>query len=352
MGLVDRAKNILLQPKQEWPVIAGEATTTRALYKGYIAPLSAIYPVASIIGTAVIGISVPLIGNYRVPFGEALFHGVLSFVLGLVAVYLLALVVEFLAPRFGGTADRLQALKLAAFAYTPAWLAGIFVIIPWFGILGMVGAIYSLYLFYIGLPVLMRSPRERRLPYFLSILVIAILINIVLFFVVASIFGTPGGDLGGRTAALRIDACKTVTKADAEAILGQPVEATPENEGAGECTWSSVNKQIDTASLLVSIQRDGDARQVFEMTKKGNAAMGQLFGAVMGGNAGQAQTIAGLGDEAFVHGIAADGGLLVGTTTLVVRKNDTIFQMTAVTAAKKASLERLKSVAGRAVQTL
>jgi len=44
MGLVDRVKNILLQPNAEWAVINTELTNTATLYKTYIIPLAAIGP--------------------------------------------------------------------------------------------------------------------------------------------------------------------------------------------------------------------------------------------------------------------------------------------------------------------
>jgi hypothetical protein len=127
-----------------------------------------------------------------VPFGESIRHALFGYVLGLIAVYVLALVVDWLAPRFGGRRDRLQALKLAAFAYTPSWLAGLLVIFPWLSILGIVAAIYSLYLLYVGLPVLMASPRERRLGYFLSVLVVGIAVNVGTLLIVGAVVGTPG----------------------------------------------------------------------------------------------------------------------------------------------------------------
>ncbi len=76
MSLVARAKNILLQPKTEWPVIAGEQATTGSLYTGYIIPLAAIGPVASIIGWSVFGFSVPFVGGIRYPIGISVRNGV------------------------------------------------------------------------------------------------------------------------------------------------------------------------------------------------------------------------------------------------------------------------------------
>jgi hypothetical protein len=55
MALVDRVKNILLTPRQEWAVIDAEPTVPVELYKQYIMPLAAIGPVAGVIGSTVCG---------------------------------------------------------------------------------------------------------------------------------------------------------------------------------------------------------------------------------------------------------------------------------------------------------
>ena len=52
-SIVDRVKNILLQPAREWEVIEGEAETIGGLYRRYIIPLAAIPAVAGLIGQAV-----------------------------------------------------------------------------------------------------------------------------------------------------------------------------------------------------------------------------------------------------------------------------------------------------------
>jgi len=42
MNLVDRAKNIMLNPKQEWEVVKAESITTQELYTKYSLILAAI----------------------------------------------------------------------------------------------------------------------------------------------------------------------------------------------------------------------------------------------------------------------------------------------------------------------
>lgn len=182
MSLVERAKNILLHPKQEWQVIDAESASTAALYTGFIVPLSAIGPVASLIGVSVFGLSVPFAGTIRVPFTSGLTSAVARYVLGLVAVYLLALIIDALAPTFGGQKNRLQALKVAAYSSTAAWVVGIVGLIPALNILGLLG-LYSLYLLYLGLPSLMKAPQEKAMGY----TVVVIICAIVLFFIVTAI---------------------------------------------------------------------------------------------------------------------------------------------------------------------
>jgi hypothetical protein len=142
MNLVDRVKRILLSPRTEWEVIDAEQTTPAALYTGYIVPLAAIGPIAQLIGFTVFGIPLPM-GTYRVPLGSALTGALVRYVLMLAGTYLLALIIDALAPTFNGQRNQIQALKVAAYSSTAAWVAGVFVLIPWLGFLGIVG-LYSL----------------------------------------------------------------------------------------------------------------------------------------------------------------------------------------------------------------
>jgi hypothetical protein len=184
MALVDRVKNILLTPREEWRVIDPEPTTPAELYKEYIIPLAAVGPVASAIGSLVFGYHAFGM-SYRPPIGTVLSSTIVTYLLTLGGVYVLALIIDALAPHFGGTASQIQALKVAAYSSTASWVAGIFGLIPalsWLGILGL----YSLYLLYLGLPVLMKAPEDKAAGY-TGVVVIA---AIVLFLVVGLVAGT------------------------------------------------------------------------------------------------------------------------------------------------------------------
>jgi hypothetical protein len=190
MNLVDRVKRILLSPRSEWEVIDAEPTTPAALYTGYIIPLAAIGPIAQLIGYSVFGISVPFMGTYRVPIGSALTTAIVSYVLSLAATYVLALIIDALAPTFNGQRSQTQGLKVAAYSSTAAWVAGIFALIPGLRLLMILGA-YSLYLLYLGLPVLMKVPRDKALPYTAVVVLAAIVLFMVIGMIASRFTGMP-----------------------------------------------------------------------------------------------------------------------------------------------------------------
>ena len=195
MNLIQRAKSIVLTPKPEWEVIATETTTTADLYKGYVAPLAAIAPIASFVGLTLVGVSVPMLGSYRVPLMSGLANAVVSYVLALVGVFILSLIINALAPTFGGEKNPMQALKVAAYAYTPAWIASVLLIIPALSVLVMLAGLYSLYVLYLGLPVLMKSPKEKAVAYTVVVVICALVIGVV-FGAVAGAVGGAGPGLG------------------------------------------------------------------------------------------------------------------------------------------------------------
>jgi hypothetical protein len=199
MALVDRVKAILLTPKTEWPVIEGETENVAGIYKNYLIYLAAIPAVASFIGMSVIGIG-GFGFSYRVGFVSGLMNGIVHYVLALVMFYVLSMIVDALAPTFGGTKNQLNAFKVVAYGSTAAMVAGIFSLVPSLSVLGFLGSLYSIYLFYLGLPVLMKCPQEKALPYTAVVIVCGFIAGLVLGWA-SHMFGGPGrammGDAGG-----------------------------------------------------------------------------------------------------------------------------------------------------------
>jgi hypothetical protein len=187
--LVERVKAILLTPKTEWPMIAGEATTASDIYLRYVAPLVAIGVIASFLGTTIVGVSLPMVGTVRLGLGAALAGAILHFLLAFVTVFVVALIVDALAPTFGGQKDSLRALKVTAYSFTAAWVAAILTILPALGMIAGLLGLYGLYLMYVGLPVLMRVPADKALGYTVVVVLCAIVVRVIMSAVTAAALG-------------------------------------------------------------------------------------------------------------------------------------------------------------------
>lgn len=217
MNIVERAKNICLTPKTEWPIIAAEPAATGPLITGYAAPLAAIGAICGFIGGALIGQTLPFVGHYRVPIVSALVGAIFSFGMALVGVFVLSLIINALAPTFGGEKNSGQALKLAVYSYTPAWLAGVLQIVPVLGLLGIFAALYGVYLLYLGLPRLMKNPEDKSVVYTVVVFVCAVVLSLVLAAVGGLILGA--GALG--TGALSSATGSSDVQVDKDSPLGQ-----------------------------------------------------------------------------------------------------------------------------------
>ena len=170
MNLVDRAKNIILTPQTEWQVIAGEEPNVGQIMTGYVIPLALIPAVASIIGWGVVGGGIT-------SFSYGIASGIVAFGVAILSVYLVALVVDFLAPNFGSQKNMGRAVQLVAYSSTPGWVAGILNIFPFIGWLAMLASLYGLYLMYLGLPHMMKTPQEKVVIY----LIVGIIAVVVVY---------------------------------------------------------------------------------------------------------------------------------------------------------------------------
>jgi hypothetical protein len=190
MNLIERVKAILLTPRTEWPVIEREPGDVAYLFTNYVAILAAIPAVCGFIGTSLIGISLPGLGTVRVPIVAGLIGAIVGYLLTFAMVYVVALITDLLAPTFGGQKNFENALKLTAYSYTPAWLVGIFLLLPSLGFLAILG-LYGLYLLWTGISPMMKAPQDRSLVYTIAIIVCAIVIGLIVGLVQTAITPLP-----------------------------------------------------------------------------------------------------------------------------------------------------------------
>lgn len=184
MNLVARAKGILTNPRQECAAIDAEPLDLGQLLVGYVLPLAAIGPIATIIGFSAFGGG----GMFKVSMGTAIGIAITSYILTIVGIFLLAWVINALAPTFSATQSMPQAIKVAAYSATAAWIAGVFNIFPALAILGAIGGLYSLYLCWVGLPILMKAPAEKATTYVVAVIVALIVIYVIIGMMTSRMF--------------------------------------------------------------------------------------------------------------------------------------------------------------------
>ena len=183
MNLVGRVKGILTNPRQEWVEIDNEPLQLGQVLTGYVLPLAAITPIAMLIGWSTFGM-----GIFRPSIGSLLGMAITSYVMTVIGVFVLAWVINALAPSFNATQSMPQAMKVAIYSSTAAWVAGVFNIVPALAILATIGGLYSLYLCWVGLPMLMKAPPEKGTTYVIVVIIALVVIYMVIGMIVGRSF--------------------------------------------------------------------------------------------------------------------------------------------------------------------
>jgi len=181
--IVQRAKAILLTPKEEWPVIEAEQADHKRILLTWLLPLSLIPALASFIGHGIFGF-----GGMHFAIGLGVRHLVIQLISVLGGAYVTAFIINALADTFASRKNFDKAFALVAYTYTPICLGGIFQIVPALASLGSLIGLYGLYLLYVGLPPLMKTPAEKSTAYFVVSLICIIAVFFVLSAVLATIF--------------------------------------------------------------------------------------------------------------------------------------------------------------------
>lgn len=250
-SLVDRAKNIILKPGAEWDRIDVEPATTNDLFVGYALILAAIGPVCHAVGMVVFGLGVPGIAVYHASPIAALLTAIVTYVLTLAGVFVLGLIIEALAPTFGGTKNRMQAMKVAVYSSTAGWLAGVFQIIPMLGVLAILG-IYSLYLLYVGLPKLMKAAQDKALGYTALVVVCYVVLTIVIVSLTAPLAMVGGLASGGGITTLGGAPGGTVQVGGASVDLGKLQAASAQMQAQAAAVGASTTAAAGNGGSVVT----------------------------------------------------------------------------------------------------
>lgn len=183
-NVIERAKNMIVQPAKEWDVVSMETPNPNQIITGYVLPLAGAAAIAAFIGYAFVGVNM---FGVRIAGTNWGIYQALTVLLGaFISVYVTAVIVDALAQSFGSEKNFNRSLQLVAYSFTPAWVGGLLSVIPVIAFLGALFGLYSLYLLYIGLPKLKKTPVDKQTGYF----VVSLIVCIAVYMVVGWILGT------------------------------------------------------------------------------------------------------------------------------------------------------------------
>ncbi len=312
MNVIERAKAILLRPAETWPVIDAEPATVGSIYKDWLIIIAAIPAVCHFIGMTFIGVGA--FGySYRTPIVAGLVSLVFGYALSLVAAFLLALLVDALAPTFGGTKNQVAAVKVVAYGLTASCVAGVLMLVPsvLLSLVMFIAMCYGIYIFYLGLPVLMKSPKDKAVGYTAVVIVIAIVVGAIISVILTTVLGlgmltsgyhggggfsinTPNGDVTVDTAALDATA-KRMEAAQARMAAAQK-SGDPASAGAalgemmGALTGSG-GTPIPAADLKAQLPETLGALKRESFETNGGSAVGISASVAKAGYAGGDQHV-------------------------------------------------------------
>ena len=191
MNAVARVKAILIDPAAAWRGFEKDIGDPAYLLSRYVAVLALIPALSSFVGATLIGVVAPSGTILRTDLIGGLFGAIFSYAASCAIVVLLGLIIDLLAPRFGGRRDFEDAFKLAVYSFTPLWLAGMFLLLPGLRFLLLTG-VYGIYLFWLGAPRLAKVPEQQAANFTLVIVICAGGLLYGAALAQRMLFGTPG----------------------------------------------------------------------------------------------------------------------------------------------------------------
>lgn len=188
-GLVGRIIRMITATREEWGRIEPEPATVPGLITGWAVPLALIPALTAIVTLGVIGSGVPGLAVVKLPLLNTVVMAGVQFALLVAMTWVMGQVINALAPNFGGTQNPVQAMKVAAYSGTAACAFSVLQIVPFLGIVAIVGLVLSVFALHAGLPVLMKSPLERTLGFTASVVGIMFVLWLVAWAVSSAVTG-------------------------------------------------------------------------------------------------------------------------------------------------------------------
>ncbi len=145
-----RARNLLIRPQAEWQAIKGEPAGYKTGLVGYVAILALLPPLSAVIGNVIFDRNI-VNRSLHYPLGYVLAANLLWYGMILLNVAIAGAIVTAVATRDDPGWLGLRGLKIAAYSFTPLFVAGVAIVIPGLDWLIYPAILYSVYILALGI---------------------------------------------------------------------------------------------------------------------------------------------------------------------------------------------------------
>ena len=184
-------------PKEEWHTIDARHESFR--YSLIHILLVALIPsVCAYYSAVYLGWSIGAGERILLTHDSAVMMSAAMYVALIVGVFALALLAHWMAHTFGAEPTYTQTLELAAYTSTPLFMVGFAGLYPELWVVmtvGLVGLAYSVYLLYVGVPILMHIPEERGFIYASSVVTCGLVLLVCILTATAILWSSGFGPM-------------------------------------------------------------------------------------------------------------------------------------------------------------
>ncbi len=182
---------LFAHPEEEWKEIRKENCGIGRCYCTHVLFLAAIPPVAGFIGTTQIGWHLGSGGAVTLTIGSALGISLMYYLAMLVGVFSIGKLIHWMGQTYGTKQPLPRCIGLAAYTATPLFLTGLMGLHPilWLNFLvGLPALAYTVYLLYIGVPIMLEISKERGFLFSTAVLAVGLVALVALMAVTVVIW--------------------------------------------------------------------------------------------------------------------------------------------------------------------
>lgn len=184
---------LFVRPEREWRTIREQHCTITKCYCSHVLILAALPAIAGFIGTTQIGWTIGTREVVKLTLPSATAIALLSYLTILVAVFSIGWLIHWMGQTYGARQPLSQCVALAAYTATPLFLVGMLWIYPvlWFNLLvGLPALAYTVYLLYVGVPIMMDVSPERGFLFASAVLAVGLMTLVAVLAITAILWGS------------------------------------------------------------------------------------------------------------------------------------------------------------------